>query len=41
MCGGLFCEEHFDKASGLCYNCALKVKSGEKRTARDIDRLLR
>lgn len=41
MCGGLFCEEHFDKASGLCYNCALKVRNGEKRTAKNLDRLLR
>jgi len=40
LCGGLFCEEHFDKASGLCYNCALKVKSGDKRTVKDMDRLL-
>jgi hypothetical protein len=39
LCGGMFCEEHFDKASGLCYNCALKVRNGEKKTA-DMDHLL-
>jgi len=41
LCGALFCDDHFDKTSGLCYNCALKVRMGEKRTDRDVSKLLK